>query len=117
MGGVYLRYSGKGKPRDDGAKIHLANDSDLKKMDRFATGALFATAAPSANVSLPAGKWNTLKIQARGNNVQVWINDKEVLQSTLAKGVPDSGHVMLDGVVGGIAYRKVLLFELPPAPQ
>lgn len=115
MGGAYIRYSGEGKPSENGAKVHLANDSDLKKMDRFATGALFATTSPSQNASLPEGRWNTLRIQAKGTSVQVWINDKEVLQATLDKDVPASGFVMLDGVAGGIAYRKVLLYELTPA--
>ena len=116
-GGVYLRYSGQGKPLDNGAKIHLANDSDLKRMDRFATGALFAKAAASQNASLAAGKWNTLKMQVRGTDVKVWINDKDVLAATLEKGVPLDGYVMLDGEAGGISYRKVLLFELPSASE
>ncbi len=112
-GGVYLRYSGQGKPLDNGAKIHLANDAGLKRMDRFATGALFAKAAASQNVSLAEGKWNTLKMQVRGTDVKVWINEKDVLTATLEKGVPLDGYVMLDGEAGGIAYRKVLIFELP----
>lgn len=117
MGGIYLRYSGQGKPLENGAKIHLANDSDLRKMDRFATGSLFAVASPNLNASLPEGKWNTLRIQARGTDVKVWINDKEVLQSTLAKNVPESGYIMLDGVAGGISYRKVLVFESTASEQ
>lgn len=111
MGGVFLRYSGEGNPSESGVKVHLANDPDLRKMDRFATGALFAKTSPDLNASLPEGKWNTLRIQAQGDTVQVWINDKEVLKSTLDKDVPASGYVMLDGVAGGIAYRKVLLYE------
>jgi hypothetical protein len=114
MGGVYLRYSGTGKPLENGAKIHLAGDSDLKKMDPYATGALFGVTAPAANANLPEGKWNTLRIQVRKTAVQAWVNDKEVLQTTLGKDVPANGYVMLDGVVGGISYRKVLLFELTP---
>lgn len=114
MGGVYLRYAGQGPPLENGAKVHLANDPDLKRMDRFATGALFGTAAPSENASLPEGKWNTLRVQARGTNLKVWINDKEVLATTLEKEVPADGYVMLDGVAGGITYRKVLLYELAP---
>jgi hypothetical protein len=42
----------------------------------------------------------------------VWINDKQVQEATLPKAVPSSGTVMLDGVIGGISYRKVLLFDL-----
>jgi hypothetical protein len=112
MGGVYFRYSGKGKPLENGAKIHLANDPDLKKLDRFATGALFAVTSPDVNASHPSGQWNTLRIQVRGSDVKVWINDKQVLQTELPKAVPEQGTVMLDGVVGGISYRKVLLFDL-----
>ena len=115
-GGVFLRYSGNGNPLENGAKVHLANDPDLRRMDRFATGALFAVASPNLNASLPTGEWNTLRIQARGANVQAWINGKEVLQTALAKGVPTNGTVMLDGTIGGISYRKVLLYELA-APE
>jgi Domain of Unknown Function (DUF1080) len=115
LGGVYLRYSGEGKPLENGAKVHLANDPDLKRMDRFATGALFASDAPNLNASFPAGQWNTLKIRAQGTTVRVWINDKDVLTATLGKDVPASGYVMLDGVAGGLSYRKLLLFDLPPA--
>lgn len=112
MGGVYFRYGGKGKPLENGAKIHLANDPDLRKLDRFATGALFAVVSPDANASHPSGQWNTLRIQVRGSDVKVWINDKQVLETELPKTVPEQGTVMLDGVIGGISYRKVLLFDL-----
>jgi predicted small lipoprotein YifL len=115
MGGVYLRYGGQGKPLENGAKIHLANDSDLTRMDRFATGSLFAVASPSRNASLPAGQWNTLKIQVRGSDVQVWINDKDVLKTTLPEDVAARGTLMLDGVAGGIRYRKVILYDLAPS--
>jgi hypothetical protein len=112
MGGVFVRHSGQGKPL---AKIHLANDSDLKKMDRYASGSLFGITSPDANVSLPAGSWNTLRIRVKGTEVNAWINDKPVLTATLPKEAPETGSVMLDGVAGGISYRKVLLFELVPA--
>lgn len=114
MGGVYLRYTGQGKPLENGVKIQMANDFDVKRPDRFMTGALFGVAAPNLNAGLQEGKWNTLKLQARGTAVQVWINDKDVLQTTLDKDVANEGFVMLDGSVGGISYRKVLLFDLVP---
>ena len=113
MGGVYLRYDGRGNPFKNGAKIHLANDVAQKGVDQFSTGSLFGSDAPLSNASLPEGKWNTLRIRTRDKTVQVAINGKDVLKATLKKDVPASGHVVLDGVAGGISYRKVLVFELP----
>jgi Domain of Unknown Function (DUF1080) len=112
MGGVYLRYDGRGNPFENGAKIHLANDSEQKAADQYATGSLFGSDAPLINASLAEGKWNTLRIRVREKNVQVAINGKDVLKTTLGGDVPERGHVVLDGVAGGISYRKVLVFEL-----
>ncbi len=113
MGGVYLRYDGRGNPFENGAKIHLANDLAQKNVDQYSTGSLFGSDPPLSNASLPEGKWNTLRIRVRGDKVQVAINGKDVLKATLNKDVPERGHVVLDGVAGGISYRKVLVFELP----
>ena len=113
MGGVYLRYDGRGNPFKNGAKIHLANDLAQKGVDQYSTGSLFGSDAPLSNAGLPEGKWNTLRIRTRGDKVQVAINGKDVLKATLGDDVPAKGHVVLDGVAGGISYRKVLVFELP----
>ena len=113
MGGVYLRYDGRGNPFENGAKIHLANDLVQKNVDQYSTGSLFGSDPPLLNASLPEGKWNTLRIRVRGDKVQVAINGKDVLKATLDSDVPAQGHVVLDGVAGGISYRKVLVFELP----
>ena len=113
MGGVYLRYDGRGNPFENGAKIHLANDLAQKNVDQYSTGSLFGSDPPLLNASLPEGKWNTLRIRVRGDKVQVAINGKDVLKATLDSDVPAQGHVVLDGVAGGISYRKVLVFELP----
>lgn len=118
MGGIFFRYDGSGKPLENGVKLQLANDSDLRRMDRFATGALFAVTSPSANASLPQGQWNTLRLRVRETAVQAWINDKEVLQTKLADSVASSGTILLDGVAGGISYRKVLVYDVfDPPPQ
>ncbi len=113
MGGVYLRYDGRGNPFENGAKIHLANDLAQKGVDQYSTGSLFGSDAPLSNAGLPEGKWNTLRIRTRDKTVQVAINGKDVLKATLGSDVPARGHVVLDGVAGGISYRKVLVFELP----
>ena len=113
MGGMYLRYDGRGNPFENGAKIHLANDLEQKGIDQYSTGSLFGSDPPLSNASLSEGKWNTLRIRTRDKTVQVAINGKDVLKATLKDDVPASGHVVLDGVAGGISYRKVLVYELP----
>ena len=113
MGGMYLRYDGRGNPFENGAKVHLANDLDQKGVDQYSTGSLFASDPPLSNASQPEGKWNTLRIRTRDKTVQVEINGKDVLKAILKDEVPASGHVVLDGVAGGISYRKVLVYELP----
>lgn len=113
MGGVYLRYDGRGNPFENGAKIHLANDLAQKGVDQYSTGSLFGSDPPLSNASQPEGKWNTLRIRTRGKTVQVAINGKDVLKATLKEEVPASGYIVLDGVAGGISYRRVLVYELP----
>ena len=113
MGGVYLRYDGRGNPFENGAKIQLANDAAQKGVDQYSTGSLFGSDPPLSNAGLAEGKWNTLRIRTRDKKVQVAINGKDVLKATLGEDVPTQGFVVLDGVAGGISYRKVLVYELP----
>ncbi len=118
-GGVFFRYGAPGRddPYRKAFKLQLADDRDFKP-DPQSTGALHTYEAPSENASKPRGEWNTLRLRVRNLNVEVWINDKKVLE-TIAQNdlVPLEGYVALDGVTGGIAYRKTLLVELSPTVE
>jgi hypothetical protein len=115
-GGVFFRYASPGKedPYRKAFKLQLADDKDFKP-DPQSTGALHTYEAPSENASKMRGEWNTLRLRVRNLNVEVWINGKQVLDAIAQNDmVPLAGFVALDGVTGGIAYRKTLLVELPP---
>ncbi|HVV99327.1 MAG TPA: family 16 glycoside hydrolase [Planctomycetaceae bacterium] len=113
QGGVYFRYPGKGKPLETAFKIHLANDAGVGP-DKFCTGSLFNVASPTANKTKPAGAWNTLQMRVEGDRVKVTINGDQVLETTASsQEIPSTGFVALDGELGGIVYRKILLIELP----
>lgn len=113
MGGVYFRYSGQGNPSDNAFKIQLANDAGIAP-DNFSTGSLFTEYAPDVNAAKPAGEWNTLHIHAHGPDLVVTINGKKVLEAVaVAPDKPKKGYVALDGVAGGITYRRILVSELP----
>ncbi len=113
QGGVYFRYPGSGDITDRSFKIQLANDAGVNP-DAYSTGSLLGVVAPDQNVAKKAGEWNTLHIRLEGDNLSVTINGREVLDTSASdENLPKRGHVALDGVAGGITYRKVLVSELP----
>ena len=114
QGGVFVRYPGRGDLYGNSFKVHLANDYGLLP-DPQCTGALFNYQAPEENAVRKPGEWNTLMLRVRGDSVEVNINGKSVLETVAVnERVPSRGFVALDGLSGGIAYRKILLDELPP---
>ena len=115
QGGVYFRYPGSGNPVDTGFKLQLSDDPG-GVVDRFCTGSLFKVQAPTSNPVKPQGQWNTLLLRVRGESVTAVINGTKVLDTkATSKTIPLKGYVALDGVLGGITYRKTLLIELPAA--
>lgn len=116
-GGVFFRYRGRGDPNLFGYKIQLADDFGSGRVDPQTTGALFNDSAPTRNAVKKRGEWNTLRMQVRGTQVTVEINGREVLQTDaeVSNFKQAQGYVMLDGVAGGMTYRKTLLVKLPPA--
>lgn len=112
QGGIYFRYPGQGDPYKTGFKIQLASDAG-KGVDQYSTGSLFGQAAPMSNPSKAAGQWNTLKLRVVGDDVTASINDVPVLQAqAISETAPRQGYVALDGVAGGISYRRVLIAPL-----
>ncbi|MCC7418952.1 MAG: DUF1080 domain-containing protein [Planctomycetaceae bacterium] len=114
QGGVYFHWNGRQSPNPNNAfKIHLANDAGTAP-DKFSTGSLFKVEAPTANASLPEGKWNTLVLRVVGESVVLTINGKRILDTkATSKTIGGKGLVCLDGEVGGISYRRTLLLDLP----
>jgi len=113
QGGVYFRYPGSGDPIDTAFKIQLADDFGVPA-DKFCTGSLFKVQAPVENAVQQRGQWNTLQLRVEGSRVQVVVNGRKVLETTAdSENIPLKGYVALDGELGGITYRKTLLYELP----
>jgi len=116
QGGVYFRYRGTGPPLNNAVKLQLSNDAGVRP-DNFCTGALFNRRAPASNAAKPSGEWNTLKLSVRGEQIVAEINGVVVQKTSLTvENLPLEGYVALDGDLGGITYRNVLLVERPAAP-
>ncbi|MBD3674613.1 MAG: DUF1080 domain-containing protein [Planctomycetaceae bacterium] len=113
QGGIYFHYGGSGPVYDNAYKIHFANDFGVGP-DQFCTGSLFGLEAPEKNAVKPQGEWNTSRLIVRGSSIMFILNGQTVLETfALSDELPEEGYVLLDGVTGGIIYRKVLLTELP----
>ncbi|MHC4879717.1 MAG: family 16 glycoside hydrolase [Planctomycetota bacterium] len=113
QGGVYFRYNGGNDLNNGAFKIHLANDAGGQP-DQYSTGSLFTDTPADANVTKPAGEWNTLEMTVRDEIVEVTINGTQVLTASAQNDdLPNRGLIALDGVAGGITYRRVLISELP----
>jgi hypothetical protein len=113
QGGVFFHYPGNGRIYNRAYKIPLAGDAGMAP-DPYCTGALFGLEAPTENAVKPVGEWNTARLIVRGGSILFILNDKTVLETfALSDEIPEEGYVLLDGVTGGITYRKVLLTEVP----
>ncbi len=116
-GGVYFRYGDPARLRpyefNAAYKIQVANDFGVEP-DPFCTGALFSEQAPKKNLAKPLNQWNTLRMKVVGQKLSVWVNEELVLESNLDNTrIASEGRIALDGITGGVTYRKVLVIELP----
>lgn len=113
QGGIYFHYDDDGPVFSNAYKIHLAGDYGVSA-DQYCTGSLFGLEAPNKNAAKPQDEWNAARLIVRGNSIMFILNGETVLETfALSEELPEEGFVLLDGVTGGIIYRKVLLTELP----
>ena len=113
QGGVYFTYPGRGRLDNNALKVQLSNDPGVAP-DPYCTGALFGLEAPEVNAAGRQGEWNVFQMSVRGSRVSVTINGKKVLDKAFSAGERSTtGYVALDGVSGGISYRKVILSDRP----
>jgi hypothetical protein len=113
QGGVVFRYDGEGRIDRDTFRIQLSNDEGVAP-DVYCTGSLFGVERPASNMAGPQGEWNTFLMEVDGETLKVTINGDVVLDTlAVENAVPLAGYVVLDGVTGGISYRKIVLSGEP----
>lgn len=111
-GGIYVRVPQDARfPWNQGFEIHFDDDhGELPSLD--GTGSVYKRAQPQANLGRPVNQWNDVRIECRGRELSVWLNDERVVDYRIPDTFPMSGHVGLDGVTGGITYRNVRVRRL-----
>jgi hypothetical protein len=123
--GIFIRAPREGDPAYSGMEIQVLDDyaeeyKDLKKW-QF-TGSIYGIMAPAARVSLPADKWQKMRIICDGPLVKVYLNDVEIVAANLTDFMwQESSHPGIKrrrGFIGLqvhgslIEYRNIILKEL-----
>ena len=69
---------------------------------------------PKKNADRPIGDWNEMKIQLRGDRVNVWVNGERVITNAELPGVPRRGPIGLQHEHGRIQFRNLFFHETSP---
>lgn len=86
--GIFIRAPREGNPAFAGSEIQVLDDygSEYTKLEPYQyCGGLYATAAPSRRVSLPAGTWQKMYIKCDGPWVTVKLNGFEIIHDDTSK--------------------------------
>ena len=107
-------------------------DHDAEVSDLHALADLYDLLPAKERPARPRGKWNRVRIVAKGNTVQHWLNSKKVLEfergseqfrAAVAKskfkdrdtfGEAKQGHILLQDHGGGIAFRSIKIKATAP---
>ncbi len=97
---------------------------------KHAVGDLYALFASKQDVARPDGKWNSVRIIAKGKKVEHWLNNTKILEvergsdefrKAVAEskfkdienfGEPEKGHILLQDHGGGMAFRNIMIKPL-----
>ncbi len=112
-------------PKTELGLEYQIHDPDAKVRSKGALADLYDILPAKERPGKPAGQWNTVRIVAKGNHVEHWINGKKVLQfergserfrEAVAKskfknrdkfGEAKQGYILLQDHGGGIAFRNI----------
>jgi 3-keto-disaccharide hydrolase len=76
--GVFFRSDTEKNPAFTGYEMQI-NDDHGRKPTKGSSCGLYDVAAASQNMSKPAGEWNTVKIAAKGQHIEVWVNGEKTV--------------------------------------
>lgn len=105
-------------------EVQVKDDYGTSLSPIYSTGALFGQITPSESASLPAGRWQSLRIRIIERRVTVVLNGKTVIDRGAIDGLTaiamDSneaqpGPVLLQGERGMVAFRNIVVVPLERA--
>ncbi len=87
-----------------------------KPLDNSDCGGVMGVAAPSKNMSKPAGQWNRMIITCQQDRMQVELNGEEVIDLDLTESqktrAARSGRIAFENMNSPVSFRNVRIKEL-----
>jgi hypothetical protein len=80
--GVFFRTADIKDPVQTGIEIQI-HDSHGREPGKHSCGAVYDIKEPSVNTVKPAGEWNRMTIMAKGPNISIVMNDKQIVDIDL----------------------------------
>jgi len=71
--GIFIRSGLEKNPAFTGYEMQILDDHG-RKPTKGSAGGLYDVVAATENMSKPAGEWNTVKIAAKGQHIEIWVN-------------------------------------------
>ncbi|GEP43484.1 3-keto-disaccharide hydrolase [Brevifollis gellanilyticus] len=111
--GVYLRGR---------HEIQLLDDDGPQDRSIISNGAIYNQVAPSVFASRPGGAWQTIEATIIGNQITVILNGKKIHDrvvctkptgQALDSNINAPGPILLQGRLGDVKFRDILIKELP----
>ena len=111
--GVFVRSSS----RRSYIQTQIADShGKVEPLDNSDCGAVVGVAAPSKNMSKPAGQWNRMIITCQQDRMQVELNGEEVINLDLTESqktrTARSGRIAFEDKNSPVAFRNVRIKEL-----
>jgi WD40 repeat protein len=124
--GIHIRSPATGHTSTVGMEVQILDDSKVRPSE--ITGSIHNAAAAAVSASKPIGEWNSMRIECRGDDISVWVNDRQVVQTNMQTNPelrtrPRKGFIGLSNWKGealGCEFRNIRIKELavaavPPA--
>ncbi len=123
--GVFFRAPREGNPAYGGFEVQIIDDytdayGELKPWQY--TGSVYAVAAPSRRVTLPANTWQKMRVRLQGSRVKVAVNGFPVVDVDLATAKSqhgdhpgmrrERGYIGLQNHGSRLDFRNIRLREL-----
>ena len=109
--GIFFRSDLAKNPAFTGYEMQIVDDHG-RKPTKGSTGGLYDVVAATKNMSKPAGEWNHVKISAKGQKIQVWLNGEQIVDFEGSRALKGYIGLQAHDSHSVVKFRNIRITEL-----